>query len=180
MSSAPPPNEPDRDPFSDEPPPSQRRKSYVEIVRPGPHNRFAVSGYLVSPKPVGLMVHWAGRNVICTKSSGWCQLCEAKVGARWYGYLAAVARSSTKLFLLEISPTVFATVKEFIASHQTLRGCFVTLSRPSEKINGRLSIDIKPSIPADPASFPAVPDLRSILGRIYQLTSTEEESQGDD
>lgn len=180
MSQGPPTDPPNGSPFSNEPPDGHRKKPFVEIVRPNAKNRWTVKGWCVSPHPVGVSVHWAGRNVVCTKNAGWCQLCENKIGSRWYGYLGVVANRSTKLFLIEITPSVYATVEQQLADNMTLRGTYLTLTRPSEKVNGRLAIEFGSTVPGDPAGFPAVPDLEAIVKRIYQLGDDEQEGVGDD
>ncbi len=160
-------------PFCD-PPSSQDRGPRYLIVRCDKTERYHVPFFCLSDRVFGFNVHYVGRSVICGLEDGPCDWCAKGRAKRWVGYVAAMDESKQKRFLVELTAGVMDDVRRYRKTWQTLRGHFVTLTRPSHRPTAKLRIDFAGHgkyLPEGdcPKSF----DVSSSLALIYGLTKSE-------
>lgn len=160
-------------PFCD-PPSSNDRGPSFSIVRCNKAERYQVPFYCLSDNVFGFNVHYIGRSVLCNKALGECEFCKENRAIRWVGYLAATNETRQKLFLVEITAGVMPDIRRYRKTWTSLRGHFVTLSRPSMRPTGKLSIDFAGHGKFLPdATCPKSFNVPSALARIYGLTKME-------
>lgn len=160
-------------PFCD-PPDSQDRGPRYLIVRCDKSERYHVPFFCLSNHVFGFVVHYVGRSVICGVGEEPCEWCAAGRAKRWVGYVAGMDESKQKRFLVELTAGVMPDVARFTQTWKTLRGHFLTLTRPSHRPTAKLRIDFAGHgkyIPEGdcPKSF----NVPSSLALIYGLTHNE-------
>lgn len=147
----------------------EQRLNYP-IVRCNRPERFKVAFYSLSTDVWGEEVHWGGKSHICTMPDKPCSRCDGGHKTRWYGYLAATNYDRTKLFIVELTPGIMPTVEAYFDRWGSLRGAYLTLTRPSHKDQGRLEIDIlRNDVAVSPNDLPPAFDLQKVLHKIYGL-----------
>jgi len=152
------------------PRPTEREaKQNYAILRANREQKFRLRFFCLSDDILGLEIHYAGRSIPCTSYLGSCKWCDLGRAKRWVGYIPACCEKRQNLFLAEVTPGVVPAIDRYVQQFGSLRGAYITLSRPTMRDNGRLDAIIQPLgstlAPGDlPLCFDAVPVLAKIFG----------------
>lgn len=131
-----------------------------------------IMGIVTSADIIGTQTHfWRGRTRPHTQTH--CEACEAGNEPRWHGYVSIMGTKTGEHAILELTPTTVKTIEKWIAEHGSIRGATIIASRLGKKINGRILVQLKPTI--DQArELPKPIDIPKALLRLWQQTPTTE------
>ena len=97
---------------------------------------------ILSEKMIGTYMHfWGGRSEPCMKKN--CRACEAGNRARWYGWIGICVAETHQIMILEITRAAAEQIKEYLESHEKLRGAKIAGWRKGKKENGKLTLEIR-------------------------------------
>lgn len=143
------------------------------IVRCNRRERFSVRCIVLSKDVFGVEVHFAGRSHVCTSHLGTCKHCEDGKPTRWVGYVAAISVDLNSRFLVELTPGVMPDLDRHLKQWKSLRGCWLGLTRPTQRDTGRLVVTVGPPFAGcTPEQLPAPFDLEQVLEKIYGVPKT--------
>ena len=100
-------------------------------------------------------------------------MCVAGVRREYHGYLAVWDPKSLEQFVIELTPAPSDLVADWEEKWGTLRGCIFRLFRATEKVNGRVRIQLKER-PATGPRLPAAIDLKAYLERLWGVVFESE------
>lgn len=155
--------------FWEDRPRNVQEQNSFEIVRTPPGG--TICGIVASEKFVGVNLHYyRGRSTPCRKN--FCDACEGGMRPRWTGYVFLMSKSK-RIVIFEFTQRCYNVMQsKLIASQDDMRGAMLTARRLSTRPNGPLQITFEEER-RDPAILPAVPDLREILERIWEVKQVE-------
>lgn len=152
---------------------------YIPIVRCNEKERFQVRFVCLSEAVFGLNIHFARRSAVCLAPTHPCEHCDAGRKWEWKGYLPATDLGLSKRFLVEITNGVNPEIDRFLELWKSLRGRYITLTRPSGHANGRLAIDFATEASTVPAgNLPPCFSVADTLERIYGVPRPEKMQDG--
>lgn len=150
--------------FCNTPDEGDRGMKYA-IVRTPPKG---LKGAIVtSHDPLGMYTHWHGGRTSPHVGTP-CELCDANVSKRWYGYLMIYSIKQARQFLFEYTGSPAESVVEYWVQHRTLRGARLIAERQGARANGRLSLFLHAPAPgAEP--LPIAPNRVLLLSQMWQV-----------
>lgn len=115
----------------------------------------------------GCRTHWAnGRTQPCMAVD--CPWHAAGIASVWHGYLPSLDPRTAEHILFEFTDTAAVRFIEAKKRYGTLYGVKFSVSRASQKPNGRVVVNFGGKVP-DPGSLLAEPAVLPILARIWRL-----------
>lgn len=170
----------DREKFRFERVPEELNSPGAYILRRTPHDRQG--NYVsVSADFIGIRTHFFNKRTCpCLKFA--CPACDAGNRARWNGYLLVVDKKDQMLVIFEFTSRIVRNIDDHIKLIGTMRGTEFLCFRPSGKVNGGLSIQIKgvhPKATSLPKDVPIWPILSHIWG-IKESAVPQHEMTEDD
>jgi hypothetical protein len=150
--------------WDDKIPKLDRAKS-LDLVRTPSRSRL--SGIVTSKTWTGTWTHYhAGRTNPCQKEE--CELCKAKVGRRWHGYIGIWQPKARRHVLFEFCALPAEALQKYVELTGNLRGCAITAERRGPRINGPVVLSCSPAN-IDGIALPPPPDIRAMLCIIWGL-----------
>ena len=148
------------------PPPKAR--GYVPLVTPRPGR--PIKGICLQPDLTGLMVHWLKtHSAPCLADKSACPGCQAQTPKRWKGYMPILALPSQRISILEITEEGARNCSALWLTFKPLFGRIITATRNGLTANCRQTMTIEDQ--PTRVDLPASPDLREVLGKIWNQTT---------
>jgi hypothetical protein len=159
--------------WQNEPPKPDRECAYRIVRTPAAGLLQAI---VTSEAPIGCCTHFVNHRTTPCEGPETCPACEEGFSYRWHGWTGAMLSISLEHVLFEFTATTSDVFKNYLAHHDTLRGCHFKCWRPSKRPNGRVVIQ---TVPADLAKWklPDPPNLKRILCHIWGVPFTDLENR---
>lgn len=144
-------------------PPTTDAQAGIRLVRCPPTGKLVA--IILSRDLIGTRTHYDGtRTKPCEGES--CPLCSKGYPWRWHGYLALWLPLARERVLLELTASASERIADAVAAQGHLRGLDITITRPRQKPNSRVVVQVG-SLRHSDADLPDEPDTPRILTYIW-------------
>lgn len=120
---------------------------------------------------VGVRVHYFHGRTTPHRTNG-CEACSFGREHRWKGYVLARLSKSAEKVLLEFTPPAGKILDREFANRGTLKGLQIVVSRPSQRLNGKVHVRVA-GIDSEAHTFPRAPKIVPILHHIWGMTTDQ-------
>jgi hypothetical protein len=144
---------------------------YAPIVGPTP--KVPIKAFALAEYPLGFLLHFTGRDVICTGTKQ-CPGCKEGIGRRWKGFLPATGLDQVKRFILPVTEEADNALQQLRVRFGSIMSQGLLLSRKGDKKNAPVVVsDLvhKPDQQKMPAAFDVRPQVLATHG--YDVETIE-------